>query len=362
MLSSLCGGSEIILAERQCDFFDVTRYIRKDGCFMRNRMFFFFLLFFICSGLILGQTDMKKRKITIGMIGKIGTNPVFIAAYSGACVAAKELGAKYKVEILIDLQTPKLEDVQEQAAAIERLSRSEVSGIAIACSDANYLTPTIDQVSEKGIPVMCFDSDAPKSKRFAYCGADDTEFGKMLMKEIAVVLNGKGVIAVLAGNKNALNQQRRLQALKGELKKYPNITLSPENIYHNLEIPERAVETVTRAQKMNPNIQGWVLLGSWPLLVKNSFNWNPGEIKVVAGNAVQAELEYVKNGYVQSLVGVNCFQMGYKTIESLLNKILNNRNPKESTMYVPLTPVSKENEEEWSLNWRKWLLKEAVNR
>jgi len=332
---------------------------------MKNRIVFYLVLMIVCSGMVLGQTnkkELKQRSITIGMIGKIATNPVFIAAYSGASVAAKELGAKYKVDIFIDLQTPKVEDVREQAAAMENFARSGVSGIAIACSDANYLSPTIDEVSDKGIPVMCFDSDAPKSKRFAYCGADDSEFGKMLMKEMAAELKGKGVIAVLAGNKNALNQQRRLQGLKDELKKYPKITLSADNIYHNLEIPDRAVEMVTRAQKTNPNIEGWILLGSWPLLVKNSFKWNPGEVKVVAGNAVPAELDYVMSGYVQSLVGVNCFQMGYKTVESLLNKIINNTDPKISRMFVPLTQISKENVEEWSLNWKKWLLKEAVNR
>ena len=272
------------------------------------------------------------------------------------------MGAKYKVEVVIDWRTPETENVQAQVAAIEGLSQSGASGIAIACSDANYLTPTINGVIDKGIPVMCFDSDAPKSKRFAYYGADDAEFGKMLMKEMADELKEGGVIAVLAGNKNALNQQRRLQALKDELKNYPKISLSPENIYHNLEIPERSVETVTRAQQMHPNIKGWIFLGSWSLLVKNSIKWNPGEVKVVAGNAVPAELEYVKSGHVQSLVGVNCFQMGYKTVEVLLDKILNDRNPKEARLYVPLVPVVKDNVDEWSINWKKWLIKEAVNR
>jgi ribose transport system substrate-binding protein len=332
---------------------------------MKRSLVVIFCVIFLSCGYLLAQSGKSasgNKKITIGMIGKIGTNPVFVAAYSGARVAAKELGAKYNVEVVIDWQTPATENVQEQAAALERLSHNNVNGIAIACSDANYLTSMIDKVVYRGIPIMCFDSDAPKSKRFAYTGADDAEFGKMLMKEIAAELDGKGVIAVLAGNKNALNQQRRLQALKEELKKYPKITLSPENIYHNLEIPERSVETVTRAQQSNPNIQGWVFLGSWTLLIKNSIKWNPGEIKVVAGNAVPAELDYVKSGHVQSLVGVNCFQMGYKSVETLLDKIINNRNPKEATMYVPLVPVNKDNVDEWSLNWKKWLIKEAVNR
>jgi ribose transport system substrate-binding protein len=330
---------------------------------MRHRLIFLFCLVFVNVGIIFAQTgknNFSQKKITIGLIGKIGTNPVFIAAHSGAKLAARDLGAKYNVDVVIDWATPEKENVQEQAAAIERFSRSRVDGIAISCSDANYLTPTIDEVVEKGTPVMCFDSDAPKSKRFAYYGADDIEFGRMLMKELANELNEKGTIAVLAGNKNALNLQRRLQGIKEELKKHPNIVLSQDNIFHNLDIPEIASETVVRVQKANPNIAGWILITSSALLVKNSLKWKPGEVKVVAGNAVPVELEYVKSGYVQGLVGINCFQMGYKSVEILLDKIIKSKTPNEPLMYSPLTRVTEKNVNEWSLNWNKWLLKEAL--
>ena len=86
------------------------------------------------------------------------------------------------------------------------------------------------------------------------------------------------------------------------------------------------------------------------------------EIKVVAGNAVPVELEFIKSGHVQSLVGINCFQMGYKSVETLIEKILYKRNPKDQTIFIPLTPVSKKNVDEWSLNWKKWLIKEAAYR
>jgi ribose transport system substrate-binding protein len=328
------------------------------------------LIIFICFVLILiinvtmhvNANDNKsgKQKITIGMIGKAGTSAVFIATYSGARLAAKELSAKYNVDIIIDWQTPNVENVQEQASAINRFSSSGVGGIAISCIDANYLTPVINKAVDQGTPVICFDSDAPKSKRFAYYGANDVEFGRMLLKELATEMKGKGSIAILAGNRNALNLQRRQQGIKDELTKYPHIALSPDNVYYNLEIPDIASETVARAQKKHPNIGGWIFIGSTVLQAKNSLKWSPGEIKVVAGNAVPAELEYVKSGYVQGLVGISCFQMGYKTIEILLEKIRSNHTPADPLMYIQLTPVSKENVEEWMLNWRKWLLKEAV--
>ncbi|MGD0590182.1 MAG: substrate-binding domain-containing protein [Bacteroidota bacterium] len=330
---------------------------------MRHRFIFLFCLVFVNFGIIFAQlskNNSSQKKITIGLIGKIGTNPVFIAAHSGAKIAAKELGAKYNVDIVIDWETPEKENVEEQAAAIERFSRSRVDGIAISCSDANYLTPTIDEAVDKGLPIMCFDSDAPKSKRFAYYGADDIEFGRMLMKELANEVNETGMIAILAGNKNALNLQRRLQGIKAELKKHPNCTLHPDNVYYNIEIPEIASGIIARAQKANPNITGWILIGSTALQAKNSFNWKPGEVKIVAGNAVPVELEYVKSGYVQCLVGVNCFQMGYKSVEILLEKIIKNKTPNEPLMYSPLIPVTEKNANEWLLNWNKWLLKEAL--
>jgi ribose transport system substrate-binding protein len=330
---------------------------------MKNRTIIIFILISIYFGLLYAQTskdNIGQKKITIGFIGKNGTNPVFIAANTGAKLAAKELGAKYNVNIVIDLASPEKESAEEQEAAIQRFSHSKVDGIAISCSNASYLTPTIDDVAGKGIPIMCFDSDAPNSARFAYYGANDIEFGRMLMRGLASEINEKGTIAVLAGNKNGLNLQRRLQGIKEELKKYPNIVLPQDNIIHNLDIPVISSETVARKQKANPNIKGWILITSSALQVKNSLNWKPGEVKVVAGNAIPYELEYVNSGYVQSLVGINCFQMGYKSIEILLDKILKKKTPSDTVMYCPLTMVKDKNVKEWSVNWNKWLLKEVL--
>jgi ribose transport system substrate-binding protein len=296
------------------------------------------------------------------MIGKIASNPVFQAAYAGARVAAKELGAQHNVEIIIDWQTPETNNAQEQASAIENLAHRGVDGIAIACSDAHLLTPIIDRVVDRGIPTMSFISDAPNSKRFAYYGVDDIEFGRSIMRELANEMEEKGTIAVLAGSQDALNQELRLQGIKEEIKKYPKLSLSTKNIYHHQETPSKALETVLRAQKANHHIKGWAFLGSWALLGKKRLPWAPGDVKIVAGYAVPEELEYVKSGYVQALIGVNCFQAGYKSVELLVKKILKDHEPANPKTFDPLVRVSKDNLSEWLLNWNKWLLKEAVSR
>ena len=119
-----------------------------------------------------------EKKITIGLVAKSQSNPVFQAAYAGAKAAAKELGPKYGVEVSIDWQTPPDEDAQKQAEAIEQLARGGAQGIAVSCSDANGVTPAINKAVELGSVVVCFDSDAPRSKRLCFYGTDDITCGK----------------------------------------------------------------------------------------------------------------------------------------------------------------------------------------
>src|ERR1051325_2022109 len=86
---------------------------------------------------ILGATAWaENRKITIGVVAKSQSNPVFQAAHQGAQDAAKELGAKYGLDVTINIQTPPQEDAQKQAQAVEQLARQGVDGIAVSCSDA----------------------------------------------------------------------------------------------------------------------------------------------------------------------------------------------------------------------------------
>ena len=74
---------------------------------MRYRPVLFCLVLVVIVPITVLASDNNsgKQKITIGMIGKMGNNPVFIAAYSGARVAVKELSGKYKVDIVIDRRT-----------------------------------------------------------------------------------------------------------------------------------------------------------------------------------------------------------------------------------------------------------------
>ncbi|HEY7086589.1 MAG TPA: substrate-binding domain-containing protein [Tepidisphaeraceae bacterium] len=297
------------------------------------------------------------KKIVLGMVAKSQSNAVFQAGYAGALAAAKELGPKYNAEVTIDWQTPADEDAQKQAQAIEALTGANVQGIMVSCTEARTVTPAIDKAIRAGIPVMCFDSDAPQSKRFAYYGTDDISCGTRVMQELAKAMGDKGTIAILGGNQGAPNLTNRIKGVKDELAKHSNMKLlqASGGVFYHQETPEKAAEAIQAAQNANPQIEGWALIGGWPLFTANALPWPPGKVKVVSVDALPAQLPYLKDGHVEVLLAQDCYGWGHKSVEIMLDKIVNNKQPADVRVIDPLTKVTKDTADDFGKNWEKWL-------
>jgi len=302
-----------------------------------------------------GGDSSGEAPVVIGLVAKSQSNPVFQAAYAGAQAAAVELGERYGVEVVIDWQTPADEDPQRQAAAIEQLARAGAAGIAVSCSDANTVTPAINKAVELGSHVVCFDSDAPRSSRFAFFGTDDITCGQRVMDELAKAMGGEGTIAILAGNQAAPNLQARVQGVIQGLEKYPDIQLLDDGVFYHPETPEQAAEAVSRAQTTHPDISGWAFIGGWPLFTAGALKWLPGEVKVVSVDALPAQLRYLQSQHVEVLLAQDCFGWGYRSVELLLDKALHDKSPPEVRLVDPLQPVRTENVPEVKAQWARWL-------
>ena len=300
-------------------------------------------------------TAQAKKSYTIGLVAKSQGNPVFQAARVGANDAAKALGTQHGINIKIDWRTPNEEDAQKQAEAIEQLVLSGANGIAVSCSDANKLTDAINSAVKNGVPVATFDSDAPASKRFVIFGVDDVKCGEQVMEELAKIMGGQGVVAILAGNQNAPNLQKRVQGVKNVAKKYPGIKI--RDTYYHKETPQDAAAKVEQVMQAQPDITGWAMIGGWPLFTDNALKWQPGIIKCVSVDALPPQLAYLRSGHVQLLLAQQVYEWGYRSVEHLINKIHLKKDPAVLHDVSPLVPVTKANVDEFAKNWEKWLPK-----
>src|SRR4029079_3460811 len=160
--------------------------------------------------------------------------------------------------ITIEWRTPPQEDGAVQARRIAQAVKEGMDGVLLSCSDARTATPAIDEARAHGVrrsqtraidgavahgvPVMTFDSDAPDSRRFAYCGVDDIKTGEMIMEELARLGPRHAHVAALAGNRAAPNLSRRVEGILRAAARHPDIKVV--GTFYTVETPEEASATV----------------------------------------------------------------------------------------------------------------------
>jgi len=296
----------------------------------------------------------KRTEYTFALVAKSQGNPVFQAARTGAEDAAAEIGGRLGVKINVLWRTPNEEDAQKQAEMIEALGLQGIDGLSVSCSNSDTLTPAINDAVDKGIAVMCFDSDAPASKRFCFHGTDDITCGHTIMGELIKVLGpGKHVVAIPGGNQNAFNLQNRIKGAQDEALKYPEIKVL--GVYYSKETPQDCAAKVDEVQTAHPEIDGWAMIGAWCLFTDALMKWEPGKAKIVAMDALPPQLPYLRAGIVQKLYAQQTYGWGHRSIEILADKVINGKDPAQVMDYAPLVPVTTDNVDQFEQNWKKWL-------
>ncbi len=291
-------------------------------------------------------------RLKIALIAKSSTNPVFLSARTGAEAAARELSEKHKIAIEIAWLTPPQEDGQIQAQRIAQAVNEGASAILLSCSDAGKVTGAIADAVARDVPVMTFDSDAPDSKRFAFYGVDDVDTGRKVMAELATLMGGKGRVGILAGNQNAPNLRKRVDGVKEEAARHPGISIV--GVFNHIETPQDAAAEVVKVGNAYPDIQGWAMVGGWPLFTKTLLtDLSPDKLKIVSVDALPAQLAYVDQGLAPVLLAQPTYLWGHVGVTTIVKKI-HLKEDVPARIPMELVRVTKDNLGSWARQLRDW--------
>jgi len=273
-------------------------------------------------------TAQAKKKLVFAWIPKALNNPVFEIGRDGAMQKAKEITAKGEHEVEVLYQASVASDAAEQVRVIEDVISKKPDAIGISANDPTALIDVINKAVDAGIPVMTWDSDAPKSKRFTYLGVNNYEGGKAAADLLIKAMGTKGKVALLTGVPGAFNLEERIRGFKDGIKGTEIQVV--KTVYCNDDI-NLGVQVVEEAMQSNPDLNGWFFVGVWPLFAKKGSMplWETaakeGKVKTVAFDTLPMELEYVKDGMIYGLVGQKYWGWGYDSIQMMYDRVVHNK-------------------------------------
>jgi ribose transport system substrate-binding protein len=287
----------------------------------------------------------ERPKLRFAVMPKALDLPVFNYAKVGAERAAQQLGG---IEII--WRAPENADQLRQKEILESFITQGVDGIAISCTNGDFLTETINKAVDAGIPVVTWDADAPKSKRLAYYGVDDFAAGKIMGEEAGKILGGKGSVAIIT-SVGAYNLQRRLDGVLESLKAYPGI-----EVIETFDIKEDAVrcaEIIATASNKYGNLAAWIAVGGWPVFTRNALDpVNPARTKVISFDTIPPAPDIMRAGKVQVLIGQKYFGWGSEPVK-LLADIKAGKLPPTTIIDSGVDVVTPANLEAYVAAWAK---------
>ena len=241
-----------------------------------------------------GKSD---KQVVIAVLPKLVNIKYFGACRRGAQKAADELGVK----LIYD--GPTEPSGSEQNKFIETWIRQGVDAICIAPNQPKTVKRFVQKAQQRGIQVICWDTDSPECGRTAMVNqVDDQELGEALIDEIAGQMNreGKWAIAIASLDAANLNTWRKFAEAKAK-SAYPKMELVDTVVtQENVEVARQKVETLLNK---HPDLKGLIAFDSNSVPGAAEALKRTGRVGSVAltGNSMPEEMRaYVKDGVLEA--------------------------------------------------------------
>lgn len=248
--------------------------------------------------------------LKVAVIGK-SVHPYWANVEKGVADAAANLGVQ------ADFFVPTQEDITAQISTMEGYIAQGYDGIAVAPSDPKAMEATIAAAMEAGIPVITLDTDAPESERLAYVGTSNKSAGVVAGEEMAKLLPDGGSVAFSTGSLTALNSLERMEGFREGMGDQITVV---EPVNNDKEDSATALELANASLVANPD-----LAGAFGVYAYNGPAWakaireqgKEGAVKVVAFDATDEHIEFLKEGLIDVLVAQREYFQGYNSVELL---------------------------------------------
>lgn len=280
------------------------------------------------------------HKYKIAVVPKGLAHQFWVTVKAGADAAGQEFDA----EILWNGPAKETE-IPKQISIIEDMITQKVSGIVMAACDENALIDTVQRAMDAGIPVVTIDSGIKSDLPISFVATDNVAAAKAAAHKLSELIGGSGKVGLIPFVPGAATSEQREQGFKDGLAELPGLVLAQTT--HCFSDVAKAVAATEDMMTAHPDLKGIfaaneaAAIGAAQAIDAAG---KAGQVKVVAFDASEEEINALKKGTIQALVVQSPFRMGHDGVKAVIDHI--EGKPVEKRIDTGVTIVTKENMEQ----------------
>jgi len=291
---------------------------------MHNRSLVTKLVFVLCAMVAFAGCNQSRKK-QIAVIPKSTSSLFFQPVHAGANAAGEE----YNVEILWSGATSET-DYSRQLEIVDSMITRHVDGLAIAASERNALTHSLERAAAAKIPVTIFDSGVDSKNYMTFVATDNVEAGRMAGRRMGELLHGKGTVALVLHAPGSYSTMDRENGFKEVIAKdFPGIHVVAEQFSGGDRA--KAMRVSEDMLTVHSDLNGMFgssepcAVGAAQALKSRGL---AGKVKLIGFDASEGLIQDLKDGVFDSLVVQDPFKMGHEAVRTLVDK-LNGKTPEK---------------------------------
>ncbi|MBM7604386.1 ribose transport system substrate-binding protein [Metabacillus crassostreae] len=240
---------------------------------------------------------------------------------------AKEIELKY--DVFVEYVGPQRSNPEEQLKLLDIAIKSKVDGIIVQALSDEF-TPIINKAVKEGIPILTIDTDASESLRNAYIGTDNYLAGQLAGEALVESMNGQATVGIITGSFTNAHHQLRVKGFKDAVEKVEGIEIVAveESNITKVEAEEKAYEILNE----HDNITAFYGTSSYDgvgiVAAAKSLN-KLDSLYVIGFDPLTENIQLLEKGDLDAIVEQQPFEMGYKSIELMLD-IINEKSVQDT--------------------------------
>ncbi|MBD0379029.1 substrate-binding domain-containing protein [Paenibacillus sedimenti] len=259
-----------------------------------------------------------------GLHGDIGEKYVMVNFQSGidywkSCLKGFEDAANI-LNVSVEYRGATQYDANEERTVLEQVIAKKPAGIAVSAINPEALVVSINKAVEAGIPVVLFDSGAPKSKAYSFLGTDNYNAGVKAAQQLGELLGGSGQAAVITLPLQ-LNHQDRTRGFQDTIRtQYPNMQVIAVEDGRGDQLDSERVAKKLLAE--NPDLTGiFATEANGGVGVGNAVRGagRSPQVKIISFDTDKGTLDMVKSGVISATLAQGTWNMGYWSLMQLFH-------------------------------------------